>query len=73
MPGSVPDAVQETVTQVVDKAGAASRPVGYLTSSALAGGYVGIAGVLLISASAPAPPPAHRSPNGVGGRSSALR
>jgi nitrite transporter len=53
MPRSVPDAVQETVTQAVDKAGAASRPVGYLTSSALAGAYVGVAVVLLISVSAP--------------------
>ncbi|MCW2580566.1 MAG: formate/nitrite transporter [Blastococcus sp.] len=53
MPRSVVDTVHDVVGQAADKAAAARRPGAYLVSSVLAGCYVGMAIVLLISVSAP--------------------
>ena len=53
MPGTVAEAAAETAAQAQAKAAAALRPAGYLRSSVLAGVYVGIAVVLLVSVSAP--------------------
>ena len=53
MPRTVPEAAAETTAQAVAKAAAVQGPAGYLRSSVLAGAYVGIAVVLLVSVSAP--------------------
>ena len=53
MPRTVPEAAAELAEQAAAKAAAATGPADYLKSSVLAGGYVGIAVVLLISVSAP--------------------
>ena len=53
MPRTVPEAAAETTAQAVAKAAAVQSPAGYLRSSVLAGVYVGIAVVLLVSVSAP--------------------
>jgi nitrite transporter NirC len=53
MPRTVPEAAAETTAQAVAKAAAVQSPAGYLKSSVLAGVYVGIAVVLLVSVSAP--------------------
>ena len=53
MPRTVPEAAAELTEQAAAKAAAATGPAGYLKSSVLAGGYVGIAVVLLVSVSAP--------------------
>lgn len=53
MPRTVPEAAAELTEQAAAKAAAATGPAGYLKSSVLAGVYVGIAVVLLVSVSAP--------------------
>ncbi len=53
MPIPVPDAVDESAGQAVVKAEAARNVPRYLTASALAGAYVGVAVVLLASAAGP--------------------
>jgi nitrite transporter NirC len=53
MPCSLAEASAETAAQAAAKATAATRPAGYLRPSVLAGAYVGIAVVLLLSVSAP--------------------
>jgi nitrite transporter NirC len=53
MPRTVPEAAAETTAQAVAKAAAVQSRGGYLRSSVLAGAYVGIAVVLLVSVSAP--------------------
>src|SRR3712207_4933057 len=53
MPRTVPEAAAETTAQAVAKAAAVQSPAGYLKSSVLAGVYVGMAVVLLVSVSAP--------------------
>jgi nitrite transporter NirC len=53
MPRSMPEAVQDTTAQAADKATSATRPGSYLTGSVLAGAYVGVAVVVLVSVSAP--------------------
>ncbi len=53
MPRTAPEAAAETTAQAVAKVAAVQSPAGYLKSSVLAGAYVGIAVVLLVSVSAP--------------------
>jgi nitrite transporter len=53
MPRSMPEASQDTTAQAADKATSATRPGSYLTGSVLAGAYVGVAVVVLVSVSAP--------------------
>ncbi len=53
MPIPIPEAVQEQAAVAADKAVAVGRLPRYLLSSALAGAYVGVAIVLLLSVSAP--------------------
>ena len=53
MPRTVPEAAAETTAQAVAKAAAVQSPAGYFKSSVLAGVYVGMAVVLLVSVSAP--------------------
>ncbi|MCW2666258.1 MAG: formate/nitrite transporter, partial [Frankiales bacterium] len=53
MPRSVAEAVDDTAQSAVAKAGACLRPWRFTASSALAGAYVGVAVVLLLSVSAP--------------------
>jgi len=53
MPIPIPDATDEAAAQAVTKAAAARRLPQYLLSSALAGAYIGVAIVLLVSAAGP--------------------
>jgi nitrite transporter NirC len=53
MPIPISDALDDNAALAVAKAGQAGRPLRYLLSSALAGAYVGIAVVLLLSVGGP--------------------
>ena len=53
MPLSIPEALDASAAQATAKADAARRPGAYLLTSALAGAYVGIAVVLLLSVGGP--------------------
>jgi nitrite transporter len=53
MPVPVPVALGEATTQAVDKSAQVRRPARYLVASALAGVYVGVAVVVLLSVGAP--------------------
>lgn len=53
MPVAIPDALDDNAALAVAKAAQARRPVRYLLASALAGAYVGVAVVLLLSVGGP--------------------